>query len=439
MRFLVLSAVAVLPQTGPEGPADPRRTPVVEVVERVKPAVVSISTNVQHYAADFLGRTFVSEGAGPSGTGVVIYEDGFLITNYHVIDGATQIQVRFDPADDEKVYDAALVSKIPEEDLALLKIEGDEPFHTVTLCESDPILGEPVIAIGNAFGHSHTVSTGIVSGLHRDVSTHEGLHFDNLIQTDASINPGNSGGPLLDITGELIGINCAWQGTAENIGFAIPVGRVRKVLSEQLLALSEARAWLGFDVDEETLEVRTIAPGGPAELAGVERGDRLLALNGHLLAEIGSDVHDVYRRVRLAIQPKTRVPLEVQRGKTKKTFELESWNKVDGILFEHLGLGLDPVQIGYRPYLRVTAVQPGGPADVAGMKVGDVLTTVQRPKQRPLYYQRPDQLAGVLTRLPEKTQLEVELWRDMNENGIYFERDAASDYSEGLHGPLIVR
>ena len=125
---------------------------------------MSISTNVTRQYQDPWGQIFETDSAGPSGTGVVIYEEGLIITNYHVIAGATQIQVRFDPADDEKIYDAELVSQIREEDLALLKIHGDQPFRTVTLCDSDPILGETVIAIGNAFGHTHTVSTGIVLG-----------------------------------------------------------------------------------------------------------------------------------------------------------------------------------------------------------------------------------------------------------------------------------
>ncbi len=421
---------------------DRRRTAVVEVIERVKPAVVSITTNVFRQASDFWGRTFVADTPGPSGTGVVIYEDGFIITNYHVVSGATQIQVRFDEVDDDKVYDAVLLSKIEGEDLALLKIEGEEPFHTVTLCESDPILGEDVIAIGNAFGHSHTVSTGIVSGLHRGIGTREGLHFENLIQTDASINPGNSGGPLLNINGELIGINNAMQSTAENIGFAIPVGRVRRVLSEQLLALSKARSWLGFDVDENTLVVERVVAGGPADQAGVQVGDRLQALADHLLTSLEGDVRDVYRRVRISIQPGAKVALTVLRGKSKKDFELLARNKVDGMLFEHLGLELETVRIGPRggnPYLHVTAVQADGPARQAGVQVGDVLTTVQRQGRRADWFQRPDDLANEIARLPVGTTLTVELWRDLDGDGIYFERDSLSDYSEGLRGPLTVR
>ncbi len=437
--LLVLGAL--LPPAAAQDPlGDRRRTPVVEVIERVKPAVVSITTNVPRQAWPF----GLVDTPGPSGTGVVIFEDGFIITNFHVVNGANHIQVRFDETDDDRVYDALVVSRKPEEDLALIKIEGEEPFHTVTLCETDPLLGEPAIAIGNAFGHSHTVSTGIVSGLHRNIQTREGLRFDNLLQTDASINPGNSGGPLLNINGELIGINSAMQGTAENIGFAIPVSHVRKVLSEQLLALSEARAWLGFDVDESTLIVEHVVPEGPAARAGLVVGDRLTALAGHLLTSLEGDLHDVYRRVRISIQPGKEVALAVQRGTSEQKLALVAWNKVDGILFERLGLGLETVRIGRRggdAFLRVTAVQDQGPGWRAGVKIGDILHTVQRPGpgRRATWFQRPDDLAGVVMRIPAETELLIEVVRDLDGDGLFFEQDPNSDYSEKFRGPLVVR
>jgi serine protease Do len=440
---VLASLVPLAPAAGAqEGLIDRRRTPVVEVVEHVKPAVVSITTNIPRQISWPFHQ--VVDTPGPSGTGAVIFEDGFIITNHHVVNGAREIQVRFDEIDDDRVYDAVVVSTKPEEDLALLKIEGDTPFPTVRLCESDPILGEPVIAIGNAFGHSHTVSTGIVSGLHRDLQTREGLNFQNLIQTDASINPGNSGGPLLNINGELIGINSAMQGMAENIGFAIPVSHVRKVLSEQLLALSEARAWLGFDVDEATLRVSTVTEGGPADLAGVEVGDQVLALAGHLLAPVEGDVRDVYRRVRISILPGATVPLRVRRGRSEKDLALVAGNRVDGILYERLGLGLETVYIGdaqreSNPFLLVTEVQPDGPAGRAGVVKGDVITTVQRERGRETWFQRPEDLAGLAMRLPSGAVLTIEVWRDLDEDGVYFEKDAARDYSERFRGPVTLR
>ena len=435
--LLLFGVLAPGPQ---EGPDDRRRTPVVEVIERVKPAVVSITTNIPRPAWP-IGMI---DAPGPSGTGVVIFEDGFIITNFHVVNGANAIQVRFDETDDDHVYDAVVVSRKPEEDLALLKIDGEQPFHTVTMCETDPILGEPVIAIGNAFGHSHTVSTGIVSGLHRNISTREGLRFDNLLQTDASINPGNSGGPLLNINGELIGINSAMQGTAENIGFAIPVSHVRKVLSEQLLSLTEARAWLGFEVDESSLVLKSVVADGPAAGAGLQPGDKLLALDKHLLTSLEGDVRDVYRRVRISIQPGKEVPVRVKRGKGELDLTLVAWNMVDGILFERLGLGLETVRIGRRggnAFLRVTAVQEGGPGGRSGVEVGDILYTIQRegPGRRPTWFQRADDLAGVVSRMTAGTVLQIEIVRDSDHDGLFFEKDAESNYSETYRGPLTVR
>jgi len=436
-----LLVVPVSPQDG----SDPRRTPVVEVVERVRPAVVSITTNIPMVQQDLFFRRVVQ--AQSSGTGVMVYEDGFLITNFHVVRDATSIEVRFDEGDDAKVYKAVTVSANPEEDLALLKIEGEGPFPVVTITGEEPILGEPVVAIGNAYGRSHTVSTGIVSGLHRKVDTPEGLHFENLIQTDASINPGNSGGPLLNIHGELIGINTAMQNTAENIGFAIPVEHVKQVLSEHLLALGQARAWLGFDLDEPTMLVRDVVPGGPGDLAGMQAGDRLLALNGQLLHSLDGEAHDVYRRVRLAIQPNATVPFKLRRGTKEFEFELVAWNKIDGVLFERLGLGLETVRLrtvglgrrGGEAYLSVKYVQPDGPAGRAGLEVGDLLWTLQRGNGKETWFQSPYDLALQLARLPRDEELKLQLWRDVDGDEVFMEKDPAADYSELFRGTIRLR
>jgi serine protease Do len=415
---------------------DPRRTPVVEVIQRVKPAVVSISSDKRVISySPFFGRQVENDRV--VGTGVVIFEDGYIITNNHVVDDATGIRVTFDETDDSHVYEGRVLSQVPEEDLALIKIDGTEPFHTVPLCESDPILGEPVIAIGNAFGHSHTVSTGIVSGLHREVRTPEGLVFSNLIQTDASINRGNSGGPLLNILGELIGINTAMNTVAENIGFAIPVSRVRRVLSDQLLSPSKASSWLGFDVDPASFEVTRVFPGGPAEEVGLLRGDRLRALAGHLLTS-----EEDYRRVRLSIQPGKEVALTVLRGGGERRLSLMAWNQVDGLLFERLGLTLDVVRFGARfePYLRVVAVQPDGPAGTLELRTGDLLFTIRkRGWRQKRWFQRPEDLAYLVSGLLPGTELELEVARDEDGDGIFFEIDQVTRETELYEGVLTLR
>ncbi len=402
---------------------DPRHTPVVDVVQRVKPAVVSIASDVRTRA--YYGGLIGVQAQSVVGTGVVLFEDGYIITNNHVVEDALHIRVTFDETDDDREYEGRIISRVAEEDLALIKIEGNEPFPTVPLCESDPILGEPVVAIGNAFGHSHTVSTGIVSGLHREVRTQQGQVFGNLIQTDASINHGNSGGPLLNINGELIGINTAMQHMAENIGFAIPTSRVRVVLSEVLLSLSQAASWLGFDADPATFVVTRVVPGGPADEVGLETGDRLKALHGHLLTS-----EDDYRRVRLSIQPQREVALTIMRGKEEQKYTLSSWNQVDGILFERLGMTLDVVRLGQRfaPYLRVASVQPGGPAGELGLSAGDVITAIRKSNWRQdRWFQRVDDLAWLVSGLEPGTQLVIEISRDEDRDGFFFERDASTD------------
>ncbi len=427
LSLVPLAVLAPPVRAAAQDTLDRRRTPIVEVVEAARPAVVSITTNLRAQMWNPFGST-----SGPSGTGVVIFEDGYIITNNHVIANADAITVSFDEADDRRVYEARPISSVPEEDLALLKIDGG-PFPTVPLSESDPLLGEQVVAIGNAFGHTHTVSTGIVSGLHRDISTREGLRFTNLIQTDASINPGNSGGPLLNINGELIGINSAMLGMAENIGFAIPVARVKRVLSEHLLSLSAASSWLGFDVDERNFVVTNVMPGGPAETAGLQGGDRLVALNGMAFEE-----EDDYRRALLSIRPRDEVNLDVARGKGSRPLKLVAWNRIDGIIYERLGLNLEVIRFGrnYQPLLRVVAVQPDGPASALGIQPGDVIAAVQPRGGRARKPQSLVDLAWIVSRLESGSAMEVELFRDDDKDGI-LERDV--QVSELYRGTLELR
>ena len=160
---LQIPALLALPTQAQDPATDHRRTPVVRVIEQAKPAVVSITTNklVRVNYGLFTGQKEIPG----EGTGVVIFEDGYVITNWHVVKGSEQITVRFDEVDDARAYRAEVVSAVPEEDLALLKILGGETFPTIPMCATDPIHGETVIAIGNAYGNSHTVSTGIISGI----------------------------------------------------------------------------------------------------------------------------------------------------------------------------------------------------------------------------------------------------------------------------------
>jgi serine protease Do len=217
-----------------------RRTNTVDVVESTKNAVVYISsTKLVAQRFNTIGNDpfwqdpgeIRNVPVGSLGSGFIVHPDGYIVTNNHVVDRARQISVELG---DGRKFDAEVVSADAEADLAILKIHADKPLQTLQLGDSsDLMIGEPVIAVGNPLGYSHSVSTGIVSAIHRDLKTSEGkTMLGDLIQTDAAINPGNSGGPLLNAYGQVIGINTAIRGDAQNIGFAIQVNRLRNLIPE---------------------------------------------------------------------------------------------------------------------------------------------------------------------------------------------------------------
>jgi serine protease Do len=219
-----------------------RRTTTVHVVEQTKDAVVYISSRklgtqwVSPLGDDPVARRLGigelrSVPVGSLGSGFIVHPDGYIVTNNHVIADARQIKVTLL---DGRAYDAELISSDIVADLAILKIEAEKPLPTLALGDSsDLMIGEPVIAVGNPLGFSHSVSTGIVSALHRDIQMrNEQPMAGDMIQTDAAINPGNSGGPLLNAYGQVIGINNLIRGDAQNIGFAIPVNKLRDLIPQ---------------------------------------------------------------------------------------------------------------------------------------------------------------------------------------------------------------
>ena len=185
-----------------------RQTPIVRAVQRARPSVVNIrGEKTVGPTTVSPGRVDASRRVNGMGTGVVIDHRGYIVTNYHVVDGVREIQVT--TADGQR-YTAKLIDRDPETDLAIIKIDTDEPVPVIQIgSSSDLMAGEPVVAVGNAYGYEHTVTRGIISALHRSVQVSDAQYYEDLIQTDASINPGNSGGPLLNIDGEMIGINVA--------------------------------------------------------------------------------------------------------------------------------------------------------------------------------------------------------------------------------------
>ena len=307
--FIIFTAVFLQLQAAGAFADDLRRTPVVKAVENTKSAVVSVSTHEQVYERDnpfggnrrdpFFDRffeNFFDERFAPQesvrthlGSGVIIDPRGYVLTNWHVVEKAAAIAVT---TDEDREYTAALVGADRKSDLAVLKIESSETFKAVPSGDSDAILiGETVIAIGNPFGLSHTVTTGVVSALHRSIRQDDQI-YENFIQTDASINPGNSGGPLLNINGELIGINTAIYGEAKGIGFAIPVNAARRIVDDLLRYGEVHPPWTGITVDSLTRNqaaqrgytgtngviVTEVAAGSPAFRSGITAGDILLSV-----------------------------------------------------------------------------------------------------------------------------------------------------------------
>lgn len=273
-----------------------RRTPIVIAVHSVLPSVVNIQTEatMRRQSMDpwfgFFGpsRPYQTQSLG---SGFVWTADGLIVTNAHVIEGASRILVNVGGGEQ---MPAQVIGVDPDSDLAVLKVNARNLVAAPIGSSSDLLIGEPVIAVGNPFGLSGSVTTGVVSATGRSVpSSEQGRTFTDFIQTDASINPGNSGGPLLNIEGKVIGINVAIYAQAQGIGFAIPVDRARKVI-EDLRRFGEVHSvWIGAVTSTLTPEearrrsinaragalITRVFPDSPADRAGLSTGDLITAVN----------------------------------------------------------------------------------------------------------------------------------------------------------------
>ena len=373
-----------------------RRTPVVEVVEKCRDAVVNISTTkvVQMRAAarDIFDlaypRTF-SRPVESIGSGLVIHESGIIVTNAHVVAQAADIRVLFA---DQSSYDATLVAIDHGHDLAILRIAAPKPLAYVQLGQSDDLMiGETVVAIGNPVGLGHSVSTGIVSAIKRDLQINPELELTSLIQTDAPINPGNSGGPLLNINGQLIGINTAIRGDAQSIGFAIPVARLWELLPTMLDIEKRERIEFGLTVAGPEARVSEVRPNSPAEQAGVRTGDRIVRLDNRPTRD-GIDYY-VQLLGRDTNQP---VSLAVLRNGSTQNLRvaLRPLPPPDGAALGSQFLGVQALEVP-DDLLRkervprgckviIETVNPRGPAFRAGLRAGDFITAIGRAPIRSL-------------------------------------------------------
>ncbi len=285
-----------------------RRTPLVRAVERVSPAVVNIYTTeisrsarnpfrsfgnnlFDQFFKDFIPPTVNQRRS--LGSGVLINKEGVILTNEHVIAKAAKIHVTLS---DKREFDASVIGADIKSDLAIIKIDSGESLPYVKMGRSDDLMiGEQVLAIGNPFGLQHTVTTGIISALNRNISAGKNMVYSDFIQVDASINPGNSGGPLLNINGSLIGINTAIYQKAEGIGFAIPIDHAKRIVDELIRYGKVRRGWLGASVQELDTQllrhfqldrkkgvlVVAVADNSSAGKAGLKRGDVIVAIDDH--------------------------------------------------------------------------------------------------------------------------------------------------------------
>jgi serine protease Do len=381
MRVSLAVATLVAVCAAAAAPAsEMRRTAIVLAVESQRDAVVNIH-----------GQKIVGEDepggdarrVNGMGTGVVVDPRGYVVTNYHVVEGVRRIEVTLA---DGRTTSATLVSHDPRTDLAVIKIPADEPLPVVTIgTSSDLMIGETVLALGNAYGYEHTVTRGIISALHRDVEVSRTQRYDDLIQTDASINPGNSGGPLLNINGEVIGINVAVRAGAQGIGFAIPIDHVLDVVTRLMSVERVDRTWHGIvarpDGDRGAV-VEAVHGESPAATVGMRAGDVITRI-GDIRVSRPFDIE----RALLGRKAGEAVSVTVVRAGAEErlTLPLASLRQdavpIDERCWRELGLRVQPLaaakvqklQSRYRGGLAVTEVRPGGPAAEQGIRDGDIL------------------------------------------------------------------
>ena len=364
---------------------------LVELADKVRPAVVSLSP----YVAKGAVRQGLPNKGRPASAGAgVIYnaERGLVVTNSHVVRNVNKIKVTFK---DGRELIGEVLGADEDTDLAVVQIDSEQPLAEVMFGDSSKVrVGQLVVAVGNPYGLNDTTTFGIISGLKRENINLS--RYEDFIQTDASINPGNSGGPLLNIKGEVIGINTAIINYAQSIGFSIPSNMVKHIV-EQLAEHGEVhRGWLGVGIDPVSEEVakrtnakegvgviiNSVFEGDPADLAGLKIGDIILKIGG---AEINSPNSMI--RVIGAITPGQTINLDILRkGKHKiMPVRLESRKKrttqlaaLPPILTSGLGFKVkDPEKNATMPGgVLVAEVSPDSPAATKGLQVGDLIVAL---------------------------------------------------------------
>jgi serine protease Do len=401
-RITPAQAPAALPRAEPRPPAE-RRTPVVVAAERSRGAVVNVSAEEmvrvrvptpgadmgQLLYEEFFGKPRYRSGYAVTslGSGVIVSPDGHVLTNAHVVERGARFRVQLL---DGRELPARVLGTDPGSDLAVLRIEVPprEKLPFLAAGRSDDLMiGETVIAIGNPFGLAHTVTAGVVSALHRKVGDAQRPLFD-MIQTDASINPGNSGGPLVNIQGQLIGVNTAIIGDRNaGIGFAIPIDRALRI-AEDLIRHGEVReGWSGIAVKDQPIKSDTIGServrvqvtgveaGSPAAAAGVRKGD-LVESVGEAPVESAAEYRFRIRDVPVG----GTVRLGLLRGETRVTASLRtvelSTERAETLLLSRTGLTLGEEKVRGGNVVVIRSVKRGSPAAEAGLQAGDWIREV---------------------------------------------------------------
>lgn len=390
-----------------------RRTPTVIAVEKVSPAVVNISTEkiVQPRSSfGFSGDPFFDQffrdfldpfprrqyKQNSLGSGVIFDKRGYVLTNHHVIQRASKITITLA---DNRELEAELIGDDARFDLAVVKISSAENLPIAELGHSDDLMiGEPVIAIGNPFGLSHTITTGVISALDRSIRVDEDRIFRGFIQTDAPINPGNSGGPLINILGQVIGINTAIYGNAQGIGFAIPIDKVNRIIAD-LIEYGQVRsAWIGISVQDitpaiaqyfqhqsaEGVLIAQVLPGSSAEKAGLKQGDIIVEINGQPVrdqAEYNTIIEEYTARdaLKFSLVRDGKILTITVQAETFSTEQAISMAEKDfGFFVEDMSQ-----ELIYQYRLRtqqgvvITKVRPNSPAAKVGLEPGDIIRQVE--------------------------------------------------------------
>ncbi len=393
------------------------------LADRIVPSVISVFTtdivsgqelrrfhrNMEPFEF-FFGPNIAPRDDAPrrrvgAGSGFFISADGLALTNNHVIEGADKIEVQL--ASDDRRLKATIVGRDPATDIALIKVEGGS-FAPLPLGDSDALrVGEWVMAVGNPLNMDHTVTVGVVSAKGRSLGLSEvTASFENFIQTDAAINLGNSGGPLVNLRGEVVGINTAINAAGQNMGFAVPVAVARQILPQLQSSGRVVRGYLGVriqNIDEKTQKafglpsrdgafVQDVEKGGPAEKAGLKAGDTIVAVNGEKITE----TRQLISRVS-SMPPEAKVKIEALRDGKSKSFTVALAERTTGSVPSNQDveaaaspagkLGLEIADL--TPRIRrsfelspdasgvvVTNVDPLSSAAEAGMRRGDLITEV---------------------------------------------------------------